>query len=54
MGKHKKTAKSNLIFDGLVNLVMILVLLVCLLPFIYMVAMSLSDPAAIMNKDCLL
>lgn len=51
MGKHKKTAKSNLIFDGLVNLVMILVLLVCLLPFIYMVAMSLSDPAAIMNNE---
>ncbi|NBJ91569.1 carbohydrate ABC transporter permease [Parablautia muri] len=51
MGKHKKIAKSNLIFDGLVNLVMILVLLVCLLPFIYMIAMSLSDPAAIMNNE---
>lgn len=51
MKKHKKTAKSDLIFDGVVTLAMLIVLLICLLPFIYMIAMSLSDPAAIMNNE---
>lgn len=51
MTKHRKKSKADIIFDGLVCLIMVLVLLICLLPFIYMIAMSLSDPAAIMNNE---
>lgn len=51
MTKRRKKSKADIIFDGLVCLIMVLVLLICLLPFIYMIAMSLSDPAAIMNNE---
>lgn len=37
--------------DSVVYLVMIFVLLVCLLPFIYMIAISISDPNAIVNNE---
>ncbi|WP_105614807.1 carbohydrate ABC transporter permease [Vallitalea okinawensis] len=42
--------KGNIIFDSIIYVVMILVLLLCLMPFIYMLAVSLSDPNAIINN----
>lgn len=42
--------KGNIIFDSIIYLVMILVLLLCLMPFVYMLAVSLSDPNAIINN----
>jgi putative aldouronate transport system permease protein len=42
---------GNIIIDAIVYLIMILVLLFCLIPFIYMIAMSLSDPNAIVNNE---
>lgn len=42
---------QNLVFDGFVTLVMVLVLFFCLVPFIYMLAVSFSDPAAIVNNE---
>ena len=46
----KYRTKGNLIFDTIIYIVMILVLLMCLVPFIYMLAVSLSDPKAIVNN----
>lgn len=43
--------KGNIIFDTIVYIVMIFVLLVCLVPFVYMLAVSLSDPRAIINNQ---
>lgn len=43
--------KGNIIFDTIVYLVMICVFIVCLVPFIYMLAVSLSDPKAIINNE---
>lgn len=37
--------------DIVIYAVMIFVLLVCLVPFLYMIALSLSDPKAIVNKQ---
>lgn len=42
---------GNMIIDGVVYLVMIFVLLACLIPFIYMITMSISDPNAIINRE---
>lgn len=41
----------NVVLDLFIYLIMILTLLVCLLPFIYMIAVSLSDPNAIVNNE---
>lgn len=46
--KHKSTYDK--IFDWIVNLFMLLTLAVCLLPFIYMIAVSLSDATAIIQN----
>jgi len=43
--------KENLIFDLVIYIVMVLALLVCLLPFVYLIAVSLSDPKAIINNE---
>ncbi len=50
MNRRYKT-KQNMIFDALVYLVMIFVLVVCVVPFIYMLAVSFSDPTAIVNNQ---
>ncbi len=42
---------GNIVIDAIVYLIMILVLLFCLVPFVYMIAMSLSDPNAIVNNE---
>ena len=42
---------SNIVIDSFIYLAMTLVLLVCLVPFIYMIAVSLSDPNAIVNNE---
>ena len=42
---------GNIIIDAVVYLVMIFVLLFCLIPFVYMISMSLSDPNAIVNNE---
>jgi putative aldouronate transport system permease protein len=41
---------GNIVFDTIIYFVMILVLLACLIPFLYMIAVSLSDPDAIINN----
>ncbi|WP_320127577.1 carbohydrate ABC transporter permease [uncultured Sphaerochaeta sp.] len=46
--------RSNLVFTLLVNLVMILTLFACLVPFVYMIALSLSSPKAIVNNEVFL
>lgn len=50
MNKRYKTWQ-NLLFDGFVYLIMILVLLLCLIPFFYMLALSFSDAHAIVNNQ---
>ena len=52
MSKYYKT-KENVVFDTIVNLVMIFTLLVCFLPFVYMAALSLSSSKAIINNQVL-
>lgn len=47
----KKKSFGNFVFDAIIDIVMILTLLVCLVPFIYMLAVSLSDPNAIVNNQ---
>lgn len=47
----KSHTLGNIAIDFVVYFVMIIVLLACLLPFIYMIAISISDPNAIMNKE---
>jgi putative aldouronate transport system permease protein len=42
---------GNIMIDAVVYLVMVLVLLFCLIPFVYMISMSLSDPNAIVNNE---
>jgi putative aldouronate transport system permease protein len=46
--------RSNFLFNLLVNLVMLTSLMVCLIPFIYMIALSLSSPKAIINNEVFL
>ncbi|GMQ62505.1 carbohydrate ABC transporter permease [Vallitalea maricola] len=43
--------KGNIIFDVIIYVVMIFVLLICLVPFLYMLAVSLSAPKAIINNE---
>lgn len=43
--------KSTVVFDIIVNLFMILTLISCLVPFIYILALSLSSPEAIINNE---
>lgn len=50
MAKHYRTPGSVLL-DVLIYLVMVFVLLVCLVPFVYMLALSLSSPKAIVNNQ---
>ncbi len=49
MRKYKSF--GNYVFDAIVYIVMIFTLLVSLVPFIYMLAVSLSDPNAIVNNQ---
>ena len=39
------------LFTILLFSIMLLVILVCIVPFIYMIALSFSDPSAIMNNQ---
>lgn len=45
---------QNYLFDGIIYLVMVLVLLICLVPFIYMLAISFSSTSAIVNNEVFL
>ncbi|MDF2612130.1 MAG: binding-protein-dependent transport system inner rane component [Lachnospiraceae bacterium] len=47
----KYRTMGNIVMDTIIYLIMILVLLACLVPFIYMIAVSLSDPNAIVNNE---
>lgn len=47
--KEKKF--SSVLFDLVIYIVMLWVLFVCLVPFVYMIAVSLSDPAEIINGN---
>ncbi|NLL70646.1 MAG: carbohydrate ABC transporter permease [Epulopiscium sp.] len=49
MRKFKTT--SDIVLDIIIYIVMIFVLLVCLVPFIYMFSISISDPKAIINNQ---
>lgn len=42
---------GSIIMDVIIYAIMIFVLVVCLVPFIYMLALSLSDPKAIVNNQ---
>lgn len=46
--------KGNILFDFVVYLIMILVLLVCCVPFLYMLAVSFSSSKAIVNDSVFL
>jgi len=46
--------RSNFLFNLFVNLVMLTSLLLCLIPFVYMIALSLSSPKAIINNEVFL
>ena len=41
--------RGTAVFDSILFLIMLLVVLACILPFVYMFALSFSDPAAIIN-----
>ena len=43
--------KSNIAFKTVVYAIMVLVLLVCLIPFLYIISISLSDPIAVVNGE---
>ena len=47
----KYRSPGSVALDVIIYIVMIFVLLVCLVPFIYMLALSLSDPKAIINNQ---
>lgn len=47
----KYRTMGNIVLDSIVYIVMILVMLGCLIPFIYMITMSISDPNAIVNNE---
>jgi len=51
-GSNKKNVikERSLLFDGVVYVVMLFVLVVCLVPFLYIVAMSFSSSDAILNN----
>jgi putative aldouronate transport system permease protein len=41
---------GSVVFDALIYFAMVLVILTCLVPFVFMAALSLSSPAAIINN----
>ncbi|MDC7250787.1 MAG: carbohydrate ABC transporter permease [Sphaerochaetaceae bacterium] len=43
--------RSTVLFDLIVNLFMVFTIISCLVPFIYILALSLSSPAAIINNE---
>ncbi|MGD1821890.1 MAG: carbohydrate ABC transporter permease [Pleomorphochaeta sp.] len=43
--------RSTIIFDAVVNILMLLTILSCLVPFIYILALSLSAPENILNNE---
>lgn len=47
----KKRSLSNIIIDCIVYFVVLFVVIICLVPFIYMITMSISDPTAIINNE---
>lgn len=49
--RNKHKLNSITAVDILINLFMVLVLLVCIVPFIYMLALSLSSSKAIINNE---
>jgi len=46
-----RRVKRITVLDVVVHLIMIFVVLICFVPFIYMLALSLSSPSAIMNNQ---
>ena len=46
--------RSSLLFSTVVYLVMIFTLAACLIPFIYMLALSISSPRSIINNEVFL
>lgn len=46
-----RRVKRITVLDVVVHLIMIFVVLICIVPFIYMLALSLSSPSAIMNNQ---
>ncbi|MDA3731323.1 carbohydrate ABC transporter permease [Niameybacter massiliensis] len=50
MSKRYKS-KSNTIMDTVIYIIMGLVLLICIIPFLYMLTLSISDPKAIVNNQ---
>lgn len=50
MRKHKKASYTP-VFDAIVNIIMVLALLACLIPFVYMLALSFSGSKAIINNQ---
>ena len=51
--KRYKT-RQDFLFSLVVNLVMLTSLFLCLIPFVYMIALSLSSPKAIINNEVFL
>ena len=49
IGKRRHNGVGNVILDIVIYFVMIFTLLICLVPFIYMLALSFSDAKAIVN-----
>lgn len=49
--RHIRRGAGSVILDIIIYAVMILVLLACLVPFIYMLALSFSDSKAIVNNE---
>lgn len=43
--------KSNIAFKCVVYFIMVIVLLICLIPFLYIISLSLSDPVAVVNGE---
>ena len=52
--KKKYFTAENIIFDAIVYIVMIFVLIACLVPFLYMIAVSFSGSKAIINNEVFL
>lgn len=50
INKRRHDGVGSVTLDIVIYLVMIFTLIVCLVPFIYMLALSLSDPKAIVNN----
>lgn len=52
--KKRYLTAENIIFDAIVYLVMIFVLIVCLVPFLYMIAVSFSGMKPLVNNEVFL